>query len=1448
MAAMGRRLPAMLLSIVLCLLSLAVWGAEIVVSADGTGAFRSIQRAIDAARPGDTLLVNPGIYEEIVTLRSGLTIRGAGASHTILRSSYGYEPVLSGTNVSAVTIESIGIERGPSMLEAVVVSLSSAHVTFRNCRISGGQTGGVHAVGAGQLLFDSCQIEFNHGYGAQLADATDTVLQASRVSSNGSVGLHLAGARAVVYDSSIQKNAWDGLVMEGAAQLECGRTVVSDNGRWGARLLGSSRATFSDCTFNTQAFGNLRAEGLTSLTISKCAFTGGVDSALFLQGAAVCDISATHVREAGGDGIRVEEEAEVALERSTVSRCTGTGIKVTEDGHSQLRWTTVAYNGGHGLSFAGRGLEATHSIFALNGGAGLHSSASPDSITLEYNNVWGNRSGEYSGVRRSSSDVSVPPEFADPMSADLALTPMSGCIAAGAFGHTLGAGGNPLWSSSIGCGLAMTHAAGEWGAGSAGISWDIASTRLRDVYLEWEIEREWAHAAVSSMFTSLHRWRTQGSLRFAPLSSVPLARRTMSSSFEFHGVLDGAASRWQAIAALHIEGEADALSLTSAVERPTGLITTELDASWGPFLVSGRTTGLTVTGLSAGWGSDIDLGRNPAHIGVLVAVIPQPVLQVNARGTLSGGALQVAAHAYPRQWATAVLAASWEKAALRTDVRLHLREGGFEDLELRATIGGPTLTVSGLLGAHAQQGPRVRIDVVASTGSWFLPAPNLPPVPHVSFLPSEPEAGEPIRFDASLSTDPDGAIDQTWWDFGDGEAAVGEAVEHVYAAPGTYLLSLTISDDRGAITVWEEPLMVRAPHTRPVASFTWAPVSPDGTRIQRPVRAGDRILLDASSSRDPDGNLVEYNWDLQSDGAFDQSSSDPRIIIEPLATGTWPVTLRVVDEDGYSDAVMRVLVIEPLRPPEAMFDLSPANPALGDPVRFLDRSLPSDGVLLSWEWDFGDGHSSRDREPVHRYLSANEFEVRLTVRDSDGLSHTTKRLVSVQVNPSLVPIQEVWALVIGISAYAEVEHLSYARRDAEAMADWLISSGVPPTHIRLLTDEAGTYTTSEGTGLDMQVASLVNVREGLGWLRRMAGSDDLVLIHFSGHGYQGADDNLDEADGLDEFFILHDTRAGAKEDTALRDDEFGRFVDRMASRHVLIFFDSCYSGGLSRSLPSTTRATGDTTDVFNDFRMEGRLILSASTEDQEAFESDSLQHGVFSYFLLEGLAGAADLNADGHITIWELYGYVRDRVPPLVAAERGRNQIPQLVGEGETRVVLGKVLPAEAPPFSYCPAIPYAGATVSFRTETAYELGENAFTWAFGDGASAQGSVVSHVYAQPGAYVVRHAAHRDGTQSWGNEMTVHVRDAAAITAIIEPEGRVSLSVGRQNGVALSDRFSLASAVSEPVIESLGLLEVVELVDEDTALCRVVRPSPGFAIGKRVVPVFDPEKPTCFGAP
>lgn len=82
-------------------------------------------------------------------------------------------------------------------------------------------------------------------------------------------------------------------------------------------------------------------------------------------------------------------------------------------------------------------------------------------------------------------------------------------------------------------------------------------------------------------------------------------------------------------------------------------------------------------------------------------------------------------------------------------------------------------------------------------------------------------------------------------------------------------------------------------------------------------------------------------------------------------------------------------------------------------------------------------------------------------------------------------------------------------------------------------------------------------------------------------------------------------------------------------------------------------------------------MITASGPNEVALESPELGHGIFTYYLLEGLAGKADRNGDGLVTVSELYEYVEDQVDRK-AREAGGRQRPLMKGEIEGTLPLSR--------------------------------------------------------------------------------------------------------------------------------------------------------------------------------
>jgi PKD repeat protein len=139
------------------------------------------------------------------------------------------------------------------------------------------------------------------------------------------------------------------------------------------------------------------------------------------------------------------------------------------------------------------------------------------------------------------------------------------------------------------------------------------------------------------------------------------------------------------------------------------------------------------------------------------------------------------------------------------------------------------------------------------------------------------------RFDAGSSSDADGTVTGYAWDFGDGTTGTGRTATHTYGAAGTYAVTLTVTDDRGATSKRTVSVSVDAPppNVAPTAAFTAATGGSTGT-------------FDASASSDGDGRVTGYRW------TFGDGSTGTGVTAshEYAADGTYTVTLTVTDDDG----------------------------------------------------------------------------------------------------------------------------------------------------------------------------------------------------------------------------------------------------------------------------------------------------------------------------------------------------------------------------------------------------------------------------------------------------------------------------------------------------------------------------------------------------------------------
>ena len=143
-----------------------------------------------------------------------------------------------------------------------------------------------------------------------------------------------------------------------------------------------------------------------------------------------------------------------------------------------------------------------------------------------------------------------------------------------------------------------------------------------------------------------------------------------------------------------------------------------------------------------------------------------------------------------------------------------------------------------------------------------------------------------VTLDATGSSDPDGRIVDYQWSSSDGQVTAGQSATMTFTRDGDYPVTLTVTDDDGLTSTHEVTISV-VEQIPPVPSFTVTPTS---------GIAPLTVNLDAGSSHDPNGTIVDYQWS-SSDG---QSASGVSSTLTFTSGGEHIITLTVTDDQGLS--------------------------------------------------------------------------------------------------------------------------------------------------------------------------------------------------------------------------------------------------------------------------------------------------------------------------------------------------------------------------------------------------------------------------------------------------------------------------------------------------------------------------------------------------------------------
>ncbi|GEO05309.1 hypothetical protein AAE02nite_29730 [Adhaeribacter aerolatus] len=229
----------------------------------------------------------------------------------------------------------------------------------------------------------------------------------------------------------------------------------------------------------------------------------------------------------------------------------------------------------------------------------------------------------------------------------------------------------------------------------------------------------------------------------------------------------------------------------------------------------------------------------------------------------------------------------------------------------------------------------------------------------------------PCYLDATVFTDTSepktGNTLKSWsWDFGDpasgaNNTSADKSPQHLFSAPGKYRVKLAITNVGGCTDTTSQKVII---YPKPKAIFSLTSVC-EGA-----------VATFTESSTIPEGNITAWQWSFGDGGT--SAAQNPSHTYQQA--GRYRVRLTVTSNQTCTDTLSQVITIFPK--PKVAFTLP--DICVNDAALFTNTSAVPGGGSMTYQWDFGDGGTSTDQNPTHKYTAAGLYKVKLVVTSASG--------------------------------------------------------------------------------------------------------------------------------------------------------------------------------------------------------------------------------------------------------------------------------------------------------------------------------------------------------------------------------------------------------------------------------------------------------------------------------
>jgi gliding motility-associated-like protein len=220
------------------------------------------------------------------------------------------------------------------------------------------------------------------------------------------------------------------------------------------------------------------------------------------------------------------------------------------------------------------------------------------------------------------------------------------------------------------------------------------------------------------------------------------------------------------------------------------------------------------------------------------------------------------------------------------------------------------------------------------------------------------------------------------WDFGDGNYATGQTVQHSYSAANTYNVTLTIYNMTTCNTIADSIKITHPVTITNVFSVDYAGV---GACVNTDFQFNANTVLTS-------GSITGYSWDFADGG----TAIAPNPTHMFLTSGSFPVKL-VVSTNGIcnADSITKTVYVDSRPVSSFIFN----NGCVNQPVGFWDMSMNSTGLINQWNWDFGGNGTSILQSPSHVFSIPANYNVLLTVTSEHGCADDSVQSIVIEDKP-----------------------------------------------------------------------------------------------------------------------------------------------------------------------------------------------------------------------------------------------------------------------------------------------------------------------------------------------------------------------------------------------------------------------------------------------------------------